>query len=71
MLLCVMFPAILIIKFIIPLLSINPSENYLSWMLYALLSIISYATILLSLMYSFNSGMRKFINRFIKIEDVQ
>ena len=66
MLLCVMFPAILIIKFIIPLLSINPSENYLSWMLYALLSIISYATILLSLMYSFNSGMRKFINRFIK-----
>jgi len=48
------------------LLSINPSENYLSWMLYALLSIISYATILLSLMYSFNSGMRKFINRFIK-----
>lgn len=67
LLICVSVPAIIISQLIIPYLHINPGAGYMSWVLYALINVGLYALLTLSTMYMTNSGMRRFVNRFIKI----
>ena len=67
LLICVSVPAIIISQLIIPYLHINPGAGYMSWVSYALINVGLYALLTLSTMYMTNSGMRRFVNRFIKI----
>lgn len=63
---CIVLPAYAVIKFLIPEISINPAESYTSWILFAVITLGIYACITLAFMYAFNSGMRRFIYRFIR-----
>lgn len=64
---CVLFPAILIYKFDVIAIWVNPSDGYLSWTVYALINVGVYAISALLLTYFCNPGMRQFIHRFIKL----
>lgn len=60
-------PALIIYLLILPNIKINPSSDYLNWIIYALINVIIYSLLTMAIMYMLNSGMRRFVNRFIKI----
>ncbi len=64
---CIMIPAIIIITIIMPHINIDPTINYLSWILYAIVNVGMYSVLILAVMYLSNSGMRRLVNRFIRI----
>lgn len=68
LIMCISIPALFCIKLIMPIIYIVPGTNYLNWILYAIIILSLYSLLTLSLMYTTNSGMRRFINRFIKIK---
>jgi len=68
--LCITVPAVLIISLIMPHLHIDPASGYVSWGMYAITNVGIYGIITLSIMYLANPGMRRFVNRFIKIKNI-
>lgn len=60
-------PAAVIYYLILPHVNIDPYSGYLNWTIYALITVGVYGIITLSLMCILNSGMRRFVKRFIKI----
>lgn len=68
LLICISIPGALMILFILPMIGIIPTLDYTSWSLYAIINIGIYSIFTLLLMYVTNSGMRRFIGRFIKLK---
>lgn len=67
LLICISIPAAVIIIFIMPHVEINPSSGYFAWIMFAIVNVGLYSLLTLSLLFTTNSGMRRFVNRFIKI----
>jgi O-antigen/teichoic acid export membrane protein len=63
----ILMPAIIISRFIIPKLSINPYSGYVSWALFSLIILSLYGLSILSILYVTFPQMRNFIKRFINI----
>lgn len=59
--------AVVIYYLILPYVNIYPYSSYLNWTIYALITVGFYGIITLPLMCILNSGMRRFVKRFIKI----
>ena len=60
-------PAVAIYYLILPHIAIIPDSGYLNWMIYALIIVGLYGIMAITVMYLLNSGMRRFVKRFIKI----
>lgn len=61
----VLTPGLLIIAFLQPLIHFVPSDNYLNWILYAIIIAGTYSLLTIPLLYLLNSGMRQLTHRFI------
>lgn len=67
LLLSVFIPAIIMLLLILPNITIDPYSGYMPWTMYAVIVVGVYSILTLVLMYAINSGMRRFVKRFIKI----
>lgn len=47
-----------------PMILIDPCQSFLTWILYSLIVVVTYAIVALALLLSFTQGMRTFVNRF-------
>lgn len=61
----IILPWILMALLIEPIISINPYQSLLSWIIYSFIVVASYSIVALCLLLSLTKGMRTFINRFI------
>lgn len=60
-------PAVIHIKFILPLITISPYQSYANWVIYAAIIIGIYITATLLAMLALNPCFRRFIRRFVHI----
>lgn len=67
LIICVAIPFILMYELVMPYVSINPEANFTSWVLYALINVGIYGIGSMLLFLTINSGMRRFLRRFIKM----
>ena len=65
--LSILAPAVVIYYLILPHVNIVPNSGYINWIMYAMVSVGVYGILTMPLMYMLNSGMRRFVKRFIKI----
>lgn len=61
----IFIPWIAIELFFLPILDINPSHSFLSWILYAGIIVLLYSISSMILLFVFTSGMKNFLYRFI------
>lgn len=65
--LSILAPAVVIYYLILPHVNIVPNSGYINWIIYAMVTVGVYGILTMPLMYMLNSGMRRFVKRFIKI----
>ncbi len=67
LIICVADPFILMFELVMPYVSINPQADFTSWVLYALINVGIYGIGSMLIFLALNSGMRRFIRRFLKM----
>lgn len=65
LIICIIIPAALLYRLVIPALRLSPSASYPNLILYALLTVGPYSILSLGAMFSLCSGFRRFVHRFI------
>lgn len=63
---CVILPALVVLTLVVPKINIEPYTNYQSWIIYGAIIVSLYCVITITLMYTVNLGMRRFVSRFLK-----
>lgn len=58
-------PWLLLQHVVMPMLSIEPSSNFINWILYSIIVVAIYSITTFALLQTFTKGMRAFTNRFL------